>query len=312
MSSVISDSTVISASVMTQLLAEHREVLLAELAKMVASGKMSLPASVPAPSTGKASPSEPIKAKKEKKVKDPNAPKRPANSWIIFSAHVSQVVSDFETASELPKDERMKTVVAKQFASHLKGMKGYDDWSDDDILAELSSWTPPEISKQVLNGTSKMAKKAAAAIAASVAASVAGSVTSEAAPSEEPVADSVTAPSKKRGPMSDEAKAAMAAKKAANKAAKETAPPEDATGTAPVAAPKAITIKPKTVSAPAPVAKKVDLSFFPWTHDGTDYFTNDRGDVVSTEFEWVGHFDGSKIDESIPEPEDLASATMRE
>jgi hypothetical protein len=62
---------------------------------------------------------------------------------------------------------------------------------------------------------------------------------------------------------------------------------------------------------PKPAPKAVNLSFFSWTHDGEDYFTNDRGDVVSTEFVWVGRFDGTKIDSSVPEPADLADAKMR-
>ena len=37
--------------------------------------------------------------------------------------------------------------------------------------------------------------------------------------------------------------------------------------------------------APVKAKKAVDLSFFAWEHKGQDYFTNDRGDVVSTEFE---------------------------
>jgi hypothetical protein len=70
--------------------------------------------------------------------------------------------------------------------------------------------------------------------------------------------------------------------------------------------------KKKISIAGAPAPKAVDLSFFSWTHGGEDYFTNDRGDVVSTEFEWVGRFDGTKIDGSVPEPADLADAKMRQ
>ena len=299
MSSSISSDSPVTASVMSQLLSEHREVLLAELAKMVASGKVALPSA-----TGTAAPSAPsTPPKKGKKAKDPDAPKKAPNSWIIFSTRVSQVVRDFETASEVPKEEQMKTVVAKQFASHLKTIKEYDQWSDDDILAELSGWTAPEVSKQELEGKSKKAKSAAASIA-----SAAAPADVEADAADAPAAEAAPAP-KKRGPMSEEAKAAMAAKKAAKKAAAADAPSADA----PAAPVKTIAIKPKTAPAAAPPApaKKVDLSFFEWTHDGTDYFTNDRGDVVSVEFEWVGRFDGSKIDESAPEPEDLGSATMR-
>ena len=107
----------------------------------------------------------------------------------------------------------------------------------------------------------------------------------------------------------------------AEEAEAEFEEPEAEAKPTPVVAPKPAEAKPaaptpkpkKLVIAGAPVkAKKVDLSFFAWEHKGQDYFTNDRGDVVSTEFEWVGRFDGTKIDSSAPEPEDLGSAVMRE
>ena len=115
---------------------------------------------------------------------------------------------------------------------------------------------------------------------------------------------------------SEETKAAAAAKRAATLAKKAAsgggaaaaaaaAPAEPA----PAEAKKTITIKPK--AAPAP-AKPLDLSFFPWTHEGKSYLTNDRGDVLTEDCEWVGRFDGKKIDETVVEPEDLANATMRE
>jgi hypothetical protein len=147
----------------------------------------------------------------------------------------------------------------------------------------------------------------------------------------EPVADAEDAPvapaPKKRGPkpMTAEQKAEAKAKREAKKAAAVTAEPEaeaEEFSDVPEAAPAAAPAKPapapvqkKKISiagAPAPAPKAVDLSFFSWTHDGEDYFTNDRGDVVSTEFEWVGRFDGTKIDGSAPEPADLADAKMRQ
>ena len=71
--------------------------------------------------------------------------------------------------------------------------------------------------------------------------------------------------------------------------------------------------KSKVAKKPLLIApKKVDLSFFPWKHGETSYYTNDRGDVVSEEFEWVGRYSGEVIDTSAPEPEDLAAAVMRE
>ena len=37
-----------------------------------------------------------------------------------------------------------------------------------------------------------------------------------------------------------------------------------------------------------------------------------RGDVVSEGMDWVGHWDGKKIDESAKQPEDLAEAEFDE
>jgi hypothetical protein len=45
-----------------------------------------------------------------------------------------------------------------------------------------------------------------------------------------------------------------------------------------------------------------------WTHDGTEYWKNARGDVVSSEMDWVGHWNGKTIDESAEQPEDLEQA----
>ena len=86
----------------------------------------------------------------------------------------------------------MKTVVVKQFASHLKSQKAYELWTDAEITAQIATFTPPEVSKQAV---------AAAAAAA------------------EP------AEKKARKPQSDETKAKAKATKAANKAAKAAGPP---------------------------------------------------------------------------------------
>ena len=139
---------------------------------------------------------------------------------------------------------------------------------------------------------------------------------------EAPVADGEEAPAAKKGSgrpkMTEEQKAAAKVKRDAKKAA-EAKPEAKAEAEAeaefeePAAAepPKPVQKK-KIVIAGAPQKKVVDLSFYAWEHKGVDYFTNDRGDVVSTEFEWVGLFDGTTIDTSAPEAADLGSAKMRE
>ena len=55
-------------------------------------------------------------------------------------------------------------------------------------------------------------------------------------------------------------------------------------------------------------SKKLDLTLKPWTFKGKPYLTNERKDVVTTELEWVGRFNGVKIDTSVKEPADLAEA----
>ncbi len=253
----------------------------------------------------------------------PAEPKAPStNPWILFTKRVEGLIRAKEEAEGVAKEAKMKTVAAKQFASDLKGRKPYAEWADEEIVAALDGWAPPAVSKQAAEGKSKKQKTASAA--SSVAGSEAGS---------DDEAEAPAAPAKKRGPkkvseMTPEEKAAHDAKVAERRAKKEAekkaaAPALTAGGAAedaeeeaeaPAApAKKPIAIKPKAKPAEAaPAAKKVDLRFYSWTHGGTDYFTNDRGDVVTTEFEWVGRYNGEKIDESAPEPADLANAEMRE
>ena len=59
-------------------------------------------------------------------------------------------------------------------------------------------------------------------------------------------------------------------------------------------------------SAPVKVQKPLDLNFSPWTHEADEYIKNERGDVLTfPEAEWVGRFDGKKIDESVARPDDI-------
>ncbi len=151
------------------------------------------------------------RGRKPKKVVDPNAPpkeKRPPNEWILFSTRVEKVIREKEAADGVEKESKMPTVVVKQFASSLKAVKPYDEWVDADILETLSTWTPPEVSKQA-------AAKAAAAAPPSPADADAGATAAAAAPEA----------TKKRGPkkladMTPEERAAHDAKVAERKAKK--------------------------------------------------------------------------------------------
>jgi hypothetical protein len=137
---------------------------------------------------------------------------------------------------------------------------------------------------------------------------------------EAPVADEAEAPKKARKPQSEETKAAAAAKRAATKAAKAlpaapAAPAAEEFEDVPVvaAAPLVTPTKAKKVIVPPAPVKKLDLSFYAWEFEGKSYITNDRHDVVEPEEgTWVGRFNGTIIDESIPEPDDLEGIEMRD
>lgn len=244
------------------------------------------------------------KSKKSKKEK-PEASgepkeKREGTSWSKFSA--GRVGGLIRAAEEgMAKDQKTGVAVILQFASTLKLKKGYDEWQDDEIMAEWESFEPPAISKKEIERQSK------------------GSVGSAAAA--EPVADEVGAgEKKKRKPQSEETKAAAAIKRAATKAAKATmagggatasseAEEEQAADAPPPAAPS----KPASVAKKASIVKKkVDLFLDPWTHDGEELLKNERGDVVSVDGDWVGKWDGKTIDKSAPEPADFEQLTSRD
>jgi hypothetical protein len=245
--------------------------------------------------------SAPAATKKTKKTKaepsgEPKEKKAPS-AWIVFS---SQQVQKLIRAAEegMDKSEKSKVGTVNQFAGQLWSQR--HEWSDEEITAAWAEFTPPEVSKQEAAGKSKRS----------------GSSTGSAAAAE-PVADAPDAGEKKaRKPQSEETKKAAAVKRAATKAAKAAAAPEaeeaeqpaDEPAPAPVVAekPKAkakITAKPKKV---------VDLALDAWSHDGTEYLKNERNDVLTTDGEWVGVWDGKTINTAAPEPADFESLTTRD
>jgi len=244
----------ISTTVFTELLDNYQQTLIATFKKMLAE-QASVTSATPA------SESQPTK-KRGRKPRDPSAPHVPStNPWILFTKRVESIIRAKETAEDTPKEKKMMTVRVKQFASDLKAKKGYEEWSDQDILTDLATWNPPEVSKQASKKDTEPKEVAAPP-----------------APTPAPVAEPTPVPAAPAPTTEQESK------------------------------PK---VK-KTIKKPTPEPKKVDLRFYSWTHDGEDYFTNERGDVVTTEFEWVGRFNGKKIDESVPEPADLENAEMKE
>ena len=236
------------------------------------------------------------KAKKEKKVKDPLAPKKDPNAWVSFTQHVRKVL--------LAAGCELKGFEGQQYCSVLKAKlplldaneKGkqepdYSAVTDENIVSGFKSWTPPEQSKAAV---AKASKPPSAEI------------------SPVPAAPAVPSAEKKtRKPQSEETKAAAAIKRAATKAAK-AAGGETAT----VVPPKPTGPKPATAAAPKPVAaappaaaeEDEDVTAFsPTIIKGKPYIRNCRGDVMTEEYVWVGRYSETTktIDTKFPQPEDL-------
>ena len=213
------------------------------------------------------------KAKKVKKEKDPDAPKKEANDWIQFTqrARTALVGSGAE----------LKGFVCQQYCAVLKEKlpmktdeKGkevpdYGSISDAEIITRFKSWAPPEQSK------------AAAAKASS------------------PPAEAVPAAEKPKRKWSDEAKAAAAEKRAATKAAKASAPSPST---------KPVLVKPTGGSnAAAPVQEGDAMDFAIVKIGGATYMRNFRGDLMTEDYDWVGRYNekSKTIDRSFPIPADL-------
>jgi hypothetical protein len=230
--------------------------------------------------------------------------KRPPSPWILFSVRVQKLLRPAEEGKD--KSERTSVGTMNQFSGTLwsQTKASGKECTDEEISAAFADFTPPEVSKQTLEGKSKRS----------------GSTGS--GEEGEPVADET----KKRKPQSEETKAAAAAKRAATKAKKAAeaaeakpeaevkpeaeAKPEPVAEAEPVAtpAPKA---KSKAKITPKP-KKVVDLFLDPFEHEGVEYLKNERGDVTSSDGEWVGRWTGSSIDTDVPEPSDFDQLTTRD
>jgi hypothetical protein len=215
---------------------------------------------------------------KAKKVKDPNAePKVRSNVWIQFTQRVGALFKENNLAVGAPATR------SKQFCSFLKDQPGADGepkgyiWEDADILTAFASWQPPETSKMEAAGKTKKAKADSASETGSVS-------------------DSSAKPRAKRAPMTEEAKALRKEKMAAKKAAAASEPAEAAPAAeaAPKPAPKPAAFKPKAVAKPVYTMEQLtDLDGF--EHEGVSYGRNIRGDVVSEDGSYVGHWNGKAL-----------------
>ena len=235
----------------------------------------------------------PAKSKKsaEKKAKaaaKPEGEKKAPNVWIRFTQQVDGALK----AAEISVGA---ATIAKQFASSLKDIKPYAEWTDADIVAAWSTWEKPEQSKM-------SSKKSSAA-------------SSEAEDGAEPAKKE----RKPRAKMTEEQKAAAKLKRDAKKAAGVAQPlpasspssdGEEAPKPAakPVAAPKPKPVL-KKKAAPASFTLEQLADFDTFTHDGTEYGRNIRGDVSTQDGAYAGHWDGKAIVERA-EPADW-EAIMR-
>ncbi len=249
------------------------------------------------------------KGKSQKKSEaSEEKPKKEANVWVRFTMRVEKLIREVEKETEVPAKEKMNTVTCKQFASHLKGLRpSYtDSWSDSEIKAALPDWSPPAVSKHSVKKAEKAEK--AEVVPESAAAAAAPKVTKAAAkPKAEPKTEEQKATEKAEKEAAKlRAKAEAAAKKAVEKAeaAAKKAAEAKAALTSVSSAPAA-----KAVAAVAAKAEALSLDFRAWTHNGTDYWKNDRGDLLSSDQVWVGRYNSASDEiEEIGEPEDLENA----
>ena len=69
---------------------------------------------------------------------------------------------------------------------------------------------------------------------------------------------------------------------------------------------------PKPKKAPKQPKKPLDRFLDSWLHEGQQFLKNERGDVLTMEGDWVGHWDGASFDFTAPEPEDFQELTTRD
>jgi hypothetical protein len=264
--------------------------------------------------------------KSRKSAPKADGEKKAPNVWIRFTQQV-------DAALKAASISTGAAPVAKQFASALKDQKPYSEWTDESIVEAWATWEKPEQSKMGAEKQRKsdsegsdsgsvkerkkrapMTEEAKAAMAAKRAATKAaktGAPLPESAPTsdgEEAVASDAGSQKerKKRAPMTEEAKAAMKAKREATKAAKAGGG-GGGDGPAASAVPEPEADKPEPIAAPKPMLKKKAIvaptftieqlkDFDSVTIDGEEYGRNVRGDVCSADDgAYVGHWDGKKL-----------------
>lgn len=233
------------------------------------------------------------KARKSAKAPSADGEKKAPNAWIVFTQKVDGALKAASIATGA-------ATVGKQFASSLKDIKPYAEWTDEAIVTAWATWEKPA------------PKPKASASSASESEEGGGAP----APKKE---------RKKRAPMTAEQKAAAKVKRDAKKAA--------AAGGAPVSASEAedddASVAPEPASSPpvAPAeppvkafAKKVVAAKPAYTPaqladfeekdiEGATCGVNLRGDVVDPDGNYIGHWNSktSVLSRSGSAPADWAA-----
>jgi len=223
-------------------------------------------------------------AKKAKKMKDPEAPKKEANVWIKFTMRVGNLLKTAcADASETDKEHfKGPATMVKQFCTVLKKEKPYEAWSDSEVLEAFESWERPPIAPRTK-------KTPASSAVPSAAASDAGDSDSSAKKER-----------KKAAPKSEEEKAAINAKRAATLAAKKIAATEMKVDTVISEITELVS---EPAAAPAPKAafkaKKPSYTmdqlrdFNAMTIGAEELGVNARGDVIDSDLKYAGAYDAT-------------------
>ena len=245
------------------------------------------------------------KAKKSKKSdsesdSDTIKQKREPSVWVKFTSRIHAILKE--------NDSSFKDVgTEKQFCSYLKTIKAYDEWDDDDVLAEKSKWVKPEISKQEAAGKNKNSRKSSRR-----------SSVAEESEKEEPKAEvkkEQKPEPEKKSEVKKEQKEQKPEKKAEVKKEEKPEPEKKKPGRPKKVVEKTEEKKPepekKKAGRPKKVVEKVEeaeeesdeIDFDGFEHEGTLYLKSKEGYLLDTDGEWIGIFDGETIDEDAEEPE---------
>ena len=232
------------------------------------------------------------KAKKTPKARDPSAPPKAPNAWILFTSRVRSVINESGVLGEKKLGKE-----CTQFCSSLKEENAeLDSWAAETILARFSGWTVPEQSKMAAAGIS-FAKKNKGSEAA--------------APESEAAAEPAAVSEKPKRVISQEQKDKMRLGRERAAAAKKAA----AAGSVPVAeTPAPVAAAAAPVSAPAEAEAEEEEEWMPmklraggvikhYLWNPTNNYCYNR-EPDGGQGEWAGIFNPKTktIDSSVPEP----------